>query len=324
MLMRRRLAAVAAAGIITARAAPAGAQPAWPTRPVRLLVGSTPGGSADIGARIVSARLAARIGQPVVVENKPGATGLIAAAEVARAAPDGHTLLFTASWHSTAAAMRTALPFDPLGDFSFLSTLVTYGMMLAVRPSSPYARLEDLLAAARARPGTLSYYSVGIGSGHHLIGEWLLGATGVEMVHVPYRGSAAALPDFMAGRVDLMIDTMTIAFEMARKETIRPLAITSTAPMPELPGVRLASEIVPGFSYESWLGLMGPGGMPGSLMHRLSEEIRLIVAMPDVDARLREMGAVPAASTPEAFHARVAGEIASFNRVVETRRLPRE
>jgi tripartite-type tricarboxylate transporter receptor subunit TctC len=243
---------------------------------------------------------------------------------VARAEPDGQTLLFTASWHSTAAAIKATLPYDSLADFTFVSTLTTYGMVLAVRPEAPFGRLEDLVAAARARPGTLSFYSVGIGSAHHLIGEWLNAATGAELVHVPYRGSSVALPDFLSGRVDLMVETMTVALALARSGEARPLAVTARERLAELPEVRLTSEIVPGFAYESWLGLLGPPGMPPPLLGRLNREVGEIVALPEVAARLRELGAVPRASTPEAFRRRVAEEIAQFGRIVEARNIPRQ
>jgi tripartite-type tricarboxylate transporter receptor subunit TctC len=314
---RTLLGGVALAGV-------AQAQPAYPSRPVRIIVGAPPGGSSDIGTRLLAAKLSERFGQPVFVENKPGATGAIAAAEVARAAPDGHTLLFTASWHATAAAIKTTLPYDTLADFSFVSTLTTYGMMLAVRPDAPWERLEDLVAAARARPGGISYYSVGIGSAHHLLGEWLCSATGIELVHVPYRGSSNALPDFLAGRVDLMIETMTVALDQARGAKARPLAVSSTDRLVDLPDVRRTSEIIPGFTYDSWLGLLGPPGLSPALLETLNQGVRGAVAAPDVAARLRELGALPEACSPAEFRARVAAEVAHWTRIVEARNIPRQ
>ena len=183
MLRRWGLALSAAAGL--ACAAITHAQSDYPTRQVRMLVGGPPASSGDIGARLLASKLAERLGQPVIVDNKPGASGAVAALEVARAEPDGHLLLFTASWHSTAAAVKKNLPYDTLNDFTFISTFMTYGMIVGVRQESPFKRLEDLLAHTKANPGKLTFYSVGTGSAHHLIGEWINSLTGAEMVHVP-------------------------------------------------------------------------------------------------------------------------------------------
>ena len=300
------------------------AQAAFPNRPIRMIIGGPPGGSGDIGARLLAGKFTALLGQPCVVENKPGATGALAAAEVSRAAPDGHTLLFTASWHSTSAVIKTTLPYDTLGGFSFVSTLMTYGMMLAVRPDSPYETLEDLIAAAHRSPGKLTYYSVGIGSAHNLIGEWLNVATGSEIVHVPYRGSGVALPDFLAGRVDLMIETMTVALTQVKAGKARPLAVTSTERLADLPEVRRTSEIFPGFTYDSWLGLLAPPNLPPAVLETLNRAVRETCAMPDVVARLHELGAVPAPCSPAEFKARVEREIAHFARIVETRQIPKQ
>lgn len=300
------------------------AQDVYPSRAARVLVGAPPGGSSDIGARLLTAKLAERLGQPFVVENKPGATGAVAAAEVSRAKPDGYTLLFTASWHSTAAAIKKELPYDPLKDFTFISTLTTYGMMIAVRPDSPFQKLEDVIAAAKANPGKLTFYSVGVGSGHHLIGESLNHSAGTEILHVPYKGSGQALTDFYGGRIDIMVDTMTVALTQVKTGKARALAITSFEPMPELPGVPLAWKIVPGLEYDSWLGLLGPPGMPPDLLAKLNKEMREIVQLPDIAARIKDLGAVPRAMSPEEFRARSEREIAGFKKIVEVRNIPKE
>lgn len=320
--VRAKVGCIAVAVMCCGWISPLHAQSDYSNRPVRILMGSTPGGSGDTGARLLANKLTERLGQPFIVENKPGAAGALAAAEVARAEPDGYTLLFTASWHSTAAAIKKSLPYDTLNDFTFISTLTTYGMMLGVAPDSPFRRLEDLIAHAKANPRQLSYYSVGVGSGHHLVGEWFIALTGAELLHVPYRGSSAAFPDFLAGRVDMMVDTMTFALAQAKGGKVRPLAITSLQPMEELPDVPLTSQLIAGFEYDSWLGLLGPRGMPPALLAKLNSEVREIVALADVAARLRELGAVPKASTPEEFRARSEREIAQFKRVVETRKIP--
>lgn len=325
-MTRRRVCVglLAAAATGWAAAAPANAQSDFPSRPIRMLIGAPPGGSSDIGGRILAQKMSERLGQPVIVENKPGATGAVAAQEVARSKPDGYTLLFTASWHSTAAAIKKELPYDPLKDFSFISTFSTYGMMIAVRPESPFQKLEDVISYAKANPGKLTFYSVGPGSAHHLIGELLNSTAGIEIVHVPYKGSGPALPDFYAGRVDIMVDTMTVAFTQAKTGKAKPLAITSAEAMPELPGVPLSWKIVPGVEYDSWLGLMGPPGMPPELLARLSKDVAAIVQTPETAARIKELGAVARASTPEDFRARCEREIAQFKKIVAARKIPQE
>jgi tripartite-type tricarboxylate transporter receptor subunit TctC len=298
------------------------AQSDYPNRPIRMIVGGPPASSGDIGARLLANKLAERLSQSVIVENKPGATGALAASEVARAEPDGHVLLFTASWHSTAAAVKKTLPYDTLNDFSFVSTFMTYGMLMAVRPASPHKSLEELIAFARVNPGKLTFYSVGAGSAHHLIGEWFNALTGAELVHVPYKGSPAAFIDFTAGRVDVMIDTMTFGLTQVTGGKARVLAITSRDPMPELPGVPTVSKVLPELEYESWLGVLAPRGVPPPLLERLNREVRAAIAAPEVSARIRELGAIPAPTSPEAFRARCEREIARFKSIVAARRIP--
>ena len=314
-----------AAAFLVLILAPAPAVLAEPSgRPVRIVVGFSPGGSTDIAARAIADPLAARLGQPVIVENRPGAGGLTAADLVAKSAPDGATLLLVSSAHAVTAAMRRELPFDPLTDFTWLSTLVTYGMVYGVRPDAPYASLRDLIAAARAAPGSLSYYSVGVGTAHHLLGEWLNAGAGVELVHVPYRGSSQALPDFIAGRVDLMIDTMTFALPQARAGKVRPLAVTSRNAPPAMAEVPFSGSVIAGLAYESWLGLAAPKNLAPETAARLAAAIRDEVGNPAFAARMAALGADAHDSTPEGFRERVERDIASFQHVVSARAIARE
>ncbi len=300
------------------------AQTEYPNRPIRMIVGGPPASSGDIGARLLASKMSERLGQPFIVENKPGATGALAAAEVARAEPDGYTLLFTASWHSTAAAVKKSLPYDTLNDFSFVSTLMTYGMLVAVQPNSPHKRIEDLIAFGKANPGKLTFYSVGAGSAHHLIGEWFNALTGAEMVHVPYKGSPAAFVDFSTGRVDVMIDTMTFGLPQATGGKARALAITSREPMAQLPGVPTISKALPEMEYESWLGLLAPKGMAPALLDRINRAMREAILLPETSARIRDFGALPAPVSPEEFRARCEREIARFKSIVAARKIPME
>jgi tripartite-type tricarboxylate transporter receptor subunit TctC len=300
------------------------AQSDYPARPIRMLIGGPPASSGDIGGRLLSTRLAERLGQAVIVENKPGASGAVAALEVARAEPDGHTLLFTASWHSTAAAVKKSLPYDTLNDFTFVSTFMTYGMIVGVRQESQFKRIDELLAFAKSNPGKLTFYSVGPGSAHHLIGEWINSLTGAEMVHVPYKGSPAALIDLLAGRVDVMVDTMTFGLQQVAGGKVRALAITSREPLAALPGVPSVSAVLPEMEYESWLGVLGPRNMPPRVLERINREIRDVIAMPEVAERIRQLGAIPRGSSPEEFRARSEREIARFKSIVTARRIPME
>jgi tripartite-type tricarboxylate transporter receptor subunit TctC len=305
-------------------AMPTLAQSDYPTRPLRMLIGGAPASSADISGRLLANKLSERLGQPIIVDNKPGGSGAVAALEVARADPDGHTLLITASWHSLAAAVKKSLPYDTLNDFTFVSTFMTYGMLVGVRPDSPFKRLDDLIAYGKANPGKLTFYSVGPGSAHHLVGEWINSLTGAEMVHVPYKGSPAALIDVIAGRVDVMIDTMTFGLSQVTGGKVRALAITARDPLPALPGVPPIASALPELEYESWIGVLGPRNMQRKVVERIHRGMQEVIVMPDVTARIHDLGAIPRGSSPEEFRARSEREIARFKTIVTARRIPME
>lgn len=303
---------------------PAKAEEAYPSHPVKIVVGFAPGGSSDLVARLVAERLSARLGKPVVVENKPGAGGFVATSQVLRQPADGYTLLLLASAHSVTAAMRTNMPFDPVEDIEWLTTAVTYGMVFGVRPDSPYMSFAEIIAAAKDRPRALSYYSVGDGTAHHLLGEWLNAATGAEFMHVPYRGSSGALPDFLAGRVDMMIDTMTFALPQMVGGSVRPLAATSREVPPEMAKVPFSGDVVPGLTYESWLGLAMRKGAPPEVVEKLRREITAIVLSDDFARETAKFGANATASTGAEFAARIKREISEFNQVIDARGIQRQ
>ena len=307
-----------ALAILTAWPAAAAAQE-FPSRPLRIVVGFAPGGSSDITARAIADLLPNRLGEPVIVENRPGAGGLSAADQVAKSPADGYTLLLVASAHAVTAAMRRHLPFDPVNDFTWLSTLVTYGMVYGVRPDSPYASLRDLIAAARAAPRSLSYYSVGVGTAHHLLGEWLNAGAGIELVHVPYRGSSQALADFLAGRVDLMIDTMTFALPQAQAGKMRALAVTSRNRVGPMADVPFSGSVIEGLEYDSWLGLAAPKNLAPDAAVRLAEAIQEAVRSPGFIAKMAALGADAKECTPVEFRSRVEGDIENFKRIVSAR-----
>ncbi|HWV90632.1 MAG TPA: tripartite tricarboxylate transporter substrate-binding protein, partial [Burkholderiales bacterium] len=202
----------------------------YPDRPVRLIVGFPPGGSSDTVARVVGQSLSPLLGQPVVVENKPGAGGVIGSDLVAKAAPDGYTLLLATAGHSTAAAMMAKLPFDAVRDFAWITTVTTYPFVIATAAESPIRSLEDMVARAKAAPGKLSYSSAGVGTSHHLLGEWLAAEAGIEMLHVPFKGGTSPVTEVVAGRVDVMFETMTLVLPHIKSGRLRALAVTSPEP----------------------------------------------------------------------------------------------
>ncbi len=310
---------------VLAAPGPAAAQASsYPSRPVRLLVGFAPGGSSDIVARLLAQHLSTSLGQPVLVENRAGGGGMIAAEAVAKAAPDGHTLILIPSGHASQAAMISRLPFDPVEDFAWIGSVTVYPMFIAVAEDSPLRSLADLISRAKAAPGKLSFASAGIGTAHHLIGEWINAEAGTTITHVPYKGGTAPLTDVMSGRVDVLIETATAVLPHLRSGKLRALAVTSTPGKALLPGVAAASETLPRLSYESWLGLAAPGGTPRDIVMRLNTELGRALSLPDVRQKLAELGGEATAGPPEAFRQRVQSDIGRFRQVVAASRIPTE
>lgn len=315
-------AAAAACSIVggTARAQTGSAD--WPNRPIKLLVGFAPGGSSDVVSRLMAQRLAPILGQQVVVENRPGAGGLIAAEAVARAQPDGYTWVLLPSGHSSQAAMLKKMPIHPLDDFAWVSTVTVYPMFYCVAADSPIKSLSDLISRARANPGKLSFSSLGIGAAHHLLGEWLNAEARIDLAHVPYKGSPAAFADIVAGRVDLMVETATAALPWIRGGKLRALAVTSKEGTALVPGVQAASDVIPGLDYESWLGIVTTPGTPAPIVDRLNRAIREALADPDIVRRLEDLGGRPGPSSPIEFRARAEKDIEKFRAIVNSRGIP--
>ncbi len=222
------------------------AQDTWPARPIKLLVGFAPGGSSDMVARLIATPLGERLGQPVVVENRAGAGGNIAADAVAKAAPDGYTLVLLPSGHSSNAAMKKNLPFDPVNDFAWVSTVTTYPLTLSVKPNSPITSFNDFIQRVKSEPNRYTYTSVGVGTAMHLVGEWLMAESGGMATHVPFKGGTAPMMELLAGRVDVMIDTMTTTAPLFKDNRVRVLATTAPAGQNALPGVPSVADIFPG------------------------------------------------------------------------------
>ena len=293
-----------------------------PDKPIRLLVGFAPGGSSDIVARLMAPKLGELLGQTVVVENRAGAGGALAADVVAKAPGDGLTWLLAPSGHSTMAAMRKSLPFRAVADFAWTSTLTTYPMVIAVAPNSPIRTMADVVETARKRP--LSFSSVGVGTAHHLLGEWINSEQNVQMLHVPFKGGTAAATEVMAGRVDVLIETMTAALPFVQSGQLRAVAVSSAGPVSVLPGVPTISTVIPTLQYESWLGVTLPGSTPAPVVASINAAILTALADPAIAKRLADLGGAAAPTSPEAFKARVESEVARFNRVVDSRKIERE
>jgi tripartite-type tricarboxylate transporter receptor subunit TctC len=291
---------------------------AFPTKPVRVIVAFTPGGVTDIIARTLMPKLAERWGEPVVIENRPGAGGSLAAQVVARAAPDGHTLLVHSAGYAINAALNPSLPYDPYRDLLGVAPLASQAMVLVVAPASGLRSAGELIAAAKARPGALAYGSAGIGSGAHFSAEQFRIAAGIEVLHVPYKGGAEAINDTAAGRLSFTFNTVTVALPYISDGRLVALGVTGGARSSLLPAVpTLAEAALPGFEYTFWNGLWAPAGTPAAIGRRIARELAAIVATAEVRERLARLGAEPMAMTPSEFAAFVKREIESAQRVVK-------
>jgi tripartite-type tricarboxylate transporter receptor subunit TctC len=299
------------------------AQP-YPDRPVRLIVGFPPGGSSDTVARVVAQSLAPLLGQPVVVENKPGAGGVIGSDLVAKAAPDGHTLLLATAGHSTAAAMMAKLPFDAVRDFAWITTITTYPFVIATAADSPIKSLPDMIARAKAAPGKISYSSAGVGTSHHLLGEWLAAEAGIEMLHVPFKGGTSPVTEVVAGRVDVMFETMTLVLPHLKSGRLRALAVTSPEPKDYLPDVPPVAKTLPGVVFQSWLGIAAPAGTPPAIVERLNRELRKVLDEAEVQKRLAALGGGAAPIAPDLMRAQVQTEVERWKKLVESRRIEKQ
>jgi len=293
-------------------------------RPVRLIVGFPPGGSSDTVARVVGQSLSPLLGQPVVVENKPGAGGVIGSDLVAKAAPDGYTLLLATAGHSTAAAMMAKLPFDAVRDFAWITTVTTYPFVIATAAESPIRSLEDMVARAKAAPGKLSYSSAGVGTSHHLLGEWLAAEAGIEMLHVPFKGGTSPVTEVVAGRVDVMFETMTLVLPHIKSGRLRALAVTSPEPKDYLPDVPPVAKTVPGVVFQSWLGIAAPAGTPPAVVERLNRELRKVLDESDVQKRLSALGGGSAPISPDLMRAQVQTEVERWKKLVESRKIEKQ
>jgi tripartite-type tricarboxylate transporter receptor subunit TctC len=315
---------VTLASLSTILVLPAAAQ-TYPARPIRVIVPYAAGGSVDVVARILAQKLAAQFGQPLTIENRLGAAGAVGAAAVAKADPDGYTLLFTAnSTHTTVPHLNKPL-YDPIADFTQISTVLDYSFVLVTNPRLPVHSVADLLQYGRAHPEKMNYSSAGIGSGPHLAGALLQAATGVPMQHIAYRGNAPAMTAVISGEVTFLFDTTGTAINSIEGGLVRPLAVTSAtrnAMLPNLP--TMAEAGIAGFEVVGWYGFMAPPKLPEAIRNKLVLAIRDAVADPGVAEQLRKQGFDIRVSPPEAFAARLKADYALWGKAVEQANIPKQ
>jgi tripartite-type tricarboxylate transporter receptor subunit TctC len=316
--MRSIMPRLVAAFLLASFAGLAAAQ-TWPTRQIRLINGFAPGGSSDIVARIIAQKMSESLGQQVVVETRTGSGGIIANEAVASAPPDGYTLLLVTAAFPAQAAVMKKLPYDPLKSFAMVSMLTTYPFAIAVNASSPIKTLPELIANAKANPGKLNFSSAGIGTVHHLSGELFNAMALTDLTHVPYRGGTAPLTELLAGRIDVMFETMTVVLPQVKAGKIRAVAVTSAQRSPFLPDVQTVAETLPGYDVVSWLGIATVAGTPPEVVERLTREVAKALESPDVKQRFADLGGVPRPTTGAEMLAHIDGEMARWKRIAQTR-----
>lgn len=320
-MQRRGLLALAAGGVAAAIPPRAGRAQAFPSRPLRLIVTWPPGGTADILARQLQPKLTGALGQPVVIENRGGASGAIGAAELARAPADGHVFGMVTST-VISAALLTRQPYDPLRDLSPIVLLARVANILVVHPSLPVHSVAELIGLARSRPGALTFGSPGIGSAVHISGEMFKLASGTDMVHAPYRGGGPALSDLVSGHIQLMFGNASSTLPFVRDGSLRAIAVTSAERAPYLPDVpTIAESGLPGFAIDEWYACLGPAGMPAAAVERLNAALMGIITRPEERARLLGMGAEVVGGSAEDLRRLMVADAEKIGRVVRDARI---
>ncbi|HEY3179414.1 MAG TPA: tripartite tricarboxylate transporter substrate binding protein [Casimicrobiaceae bacterium] len=307
-----------AAALLVVSAPHALAQAAYPTKPVRLVVPFPAGGTTDLLARAAAQKLSEAWGQQVIVDNRPGAAGNIGAELVAKSAPDGYTLLMgTVGTHAINASLYAKMPYDHVKDFTPVILVAGVPNVLVVNPQVPVNTVPELIAYAKANPGKLNFASSGSGTSIHLSGELFKTMTGVQMTHVPYKGSAPALTDLIGGQVQLMFDNLPSSLAFIKAGKLRAIAVTSTTRAAALPDVPTVADTVPGFEASSWFGVLAPAGTPRDIVMKINGEIAKWLASPDAKEKLAAQGANVAGGTPEDFTKHIQAETAKWSKVVK-------
>jgi len=304
--------------LVTALSFMATAQDRFPNKPIQIIVPFTAGSSTDIHARMVGKKMSENWGQQVVVINRPGGGGIVAGSIVARAAPDGYTLLYHGPGFAVSATLYSKLPYDPLKDFAAVTQIASTPFVLVVGPSLGVKSVNDLIALAKRKPGQLNFGSAGIGGATHLSGEQFRFAADINVVHVPYKGTPEALIDTMAGRIQYFISPIAPALSFIKDGRLLALAVTTAQRSPVLPNVPTVAETaLPGFEFEGWGGLWAPANTPKAVLNQLSNEVARILNLPDIKERMQSEGVAPKSSTPEEFAKFTRAEIEKLGKVVK-------
>jgi tripartite-type tricarboxylate transporter receptor subunit TctC len=317
--MRRLRTALLLIACSFALAWPAVAQTAaaWPTQPVRIVVAFPPGGATDVMARLVTQGLTGELRQNVVIENRPGASGIVGSEAVVRAPPDGHTLLFAPSSHATMGELYPSLPFDPVRDFTPIATVARTPYFFVVHPSVPAQSMPELIELARRKPGEIAYASTGMGTAQHLVGEILRRIASIDILHVPHKGSGAVRADLLAGRVPSMFDNIAVMLPHVRRGEVRALALTGPRCSALAPDVLTLRELgLQDAEIEGWFILLGPAGVQDAIVRRLNEAVNRILVAPATVERLSGLGAEPLVGAPRDVTALVVGNREKWGRVI--------
>jgi tripartite-type tricarboxylate transporter receptor subunit TctC len=291
---------------------------AYPTRPVRIIVGAAPSGSFDIMARLIGQRLSEQLGQPFVIDNRPGAVGNIATEAVVRSPADGYTLLLVGAPHAINATLYDKLNFNFIRDIAPVAGIIREPLVMAVNPSVPARTVPEFIAYAKANPAKISMASAGNGTPSHVSGELFKMMAGVNMVHVPYRGGGPALPDLLAGQVQVMFPSMSSSIEYVRTGKLRALAVTTATRSDALPQVSTVSDFVPGFEATLWTGIGAPKNTPADIVDKLNREINAGLADPTIKARLADLGGTPLVGSPADFGKLIADETEKWAKVIKS------
>jgi tripartite-type tricarboxylate transporter receptor subunit TctC len=289
----------------------------WPNRPIRMVVPYTPGGYTDLMARLVGQKISDALGQPIVFENKPGANAIIGTDVVAKAAPDGYTFGTVIAAHAVNATLNPKLPYDTLKDFSYVSLMSVAPLIMIAHPSLPANSVKELVALAKAKPGTLNYASSGIGAAAHLTMEMFMSREGIKMQHIPYKGTAGALQDTVGGQINVMFDIVGPLMPQVRSGNAKAIVVTAKDRIPAAPDVpTMAEQGVADFVSGTWAGIIAPAGTPKEIVDRVSAEAKKALADPALQAKLADQGIVAMGTTPDEFRAFVAEDIARWGKVI--------
>jgi len=293
----------------------------YPNRPIRFVSPFAPGGNTDMVGRMIAPRLSERLGQNVVVENRPGAGGIIGTNSVAKATPDGHTILFASGAHTSVSATAKKLPYDGLSDFSWVSIVITYPFVVVVKNDSLVKGVPSLIDLAKKNPGKLNYASVGVGSVFHLATELFNSYANTEMTHIPYKGSADPLNELIAGRIDVMFSTLTGVYSHLQNNRVRAIAVASLERSPQLPDVPTIAQYLPGYEVTSFAGIAAPKLTPLNIVTKLNAELNDVLKQSDINRRFSELGGVVHISTPDQATQHIAKEISKWKKIVEARKI---